>query len=720
MTSPFAIRGVIEGFYGNPWTHAQRLDCRPVHRRAGHEHVRLRPQGRRRWCVAAGARPYDDEGLAPPRASWSRPARRPASRSSTRSAPASRSATPRPPTTPRCSPSSSRSRRSGIRASRCCSTTSRPSSPTTWTGPRSPTSRRRTPRWRRSSPPASGRARPRRLRRSSTTVAATSRTSPASRRRWTRGRPLLDGPRDLLAGPRAGRRPPLRADGRPAAAVLGQLPGQRRRHGLGAPHRPVPRPRRGRSTRRPAGSSPTRWSWPRPRRSRSPRSRTTSPTRPATTPRPASPARSARSPATAAPTAVATRRRSRCSPRTCAAAASATTTHRPWPTPSRRSGRPRTTPPRPATPTALLAEAARPCAASPSTSSAAADHLLRGPVANAALVDECRPWIEAFEVGARAMCRVADLAAEGRLPGDRPAVTAALLPFLAELRRRRVRVFGDALDMFLADTTDHPHQARDDCSRWKEETPVNRKIAKLALVGAGAAMLFAACGGGAPQAGERPRAADRDGLARRGADPRLGRRRGAVHGGEPRDQGRDQLPAGRPVRDHRSARPCSRAATRRTSTSSGPASASTSAQADGYVADITEQFATGPLKGLFTRRDAQGLHQRRQGRHGPVLGRRHERPLVQQGAVRRRRRRAADDLGRAAHRLQGAAGHGRHPDRDRQQGPVAGRQLVRPPRLARRGRARLRARPCRAPASSPRPSGRRPSATSSSSPTPSA
>ena len=25
--SPFAIRGVIEGFYGNPWTHEQRLDC---------------------------------------------------------------------------------------------------------------------------------------------------------------------------------------------------------------------------------------------------------------------------------------------------------------------------------------------------------------------------------------------------------------------------------------------------------------------------------------------------------------------------------------------------------------------------------------------------------------------------------------------------------------------------------------------------------------------
>jgi hyaluronoglucosaminidase len=86
----------------------------------------------------------------------------------------------------------------------------------------------------------------------------------------------------------------------------------------------------------------------------------------------------------------------------------------------------------------------------------AADHLLRRAVANPSLIDECRPWIEAFELGARIMCRAADLAAEGTLPGDRAAVTRALLPHYAELRHRRVRVFGDALDMFLADTT-HTH-----------------------------------------------------------------------------------------------------------------------------------------------------------------------------------------------------------------------------------------------------------------------
>jgi hyaluronoglucosaminidase len=83
----------------------------------------------------------------------------------------------------------------------------------------------------------------------------------------------------------------------------------------------------------------------------------------------------------------------------------------------------------------------------------AADRLLRGTPSNTALVEECRPWIEAFDIGAHAMCTVADLVLDGRLPRDQDAVAAALVPFLAELRQRRVRVFGDALDMFLADTT---------------------------------------------------------------------------------------------------------------------------------------------------------------------------------------------------------------------------------------------------------------------------
>ena len=78
----------------------------------------------------------------------------------------------------------------------------------------------------------------------------------------------------------------------------------------------------------------------------------------------------------------------------------------------------------------------------------AADHLLRGSVRNASLIEECRPWIEAFEVGAQAMARTAELAARGRLEAE---ATTELVPFLARLRHARVRVFGDALDMFLSD-----------------------------------------------------------------------------------------------------------------------------------------------------------------------------------------------------------------------------------------------------------------------------
>ena len=78
---------------------------------------------------------------------------------------------------------------------------------------------------------------------------------------------------------------------------------------------------------------------------------------------------------------------------------------------------------------------------------AAADRLLRGPVANPALIDEVRPWVEAFEVGALAIRRMADLAAAGRLDADGPA---ELRPFLIRLRRARVRVFGDALEMTLS------------------------------------------------------------------------------------------------------------------------------------------------------------------------------------------------------------------------------------------------------------------------------
>jgi hyaluronoglucosaminidase len=77
----------------------------------------------------------------------------------------------------------------------------------------------------------------------------------------------------------------------------------------------------------------------------------------------------------------------------------------------------------------------------------AADHLLRGPVMNRRLVEEVRPWLLAFEIGAHAVRKVADLAAAGRLDEDGPA---ELAPFLIRLRRARVRVFGDAMEMTLS------------------------------------------------------------------------------------------------------------------------------------------------------------------------------------------------------------------------------------------------------------------------------
>jgi hyaluronoglucosaminidase len=79
---------------------------------------------------------------------------------------------------------------------------------------------------------------------------------------------------------------------------------------------------------------------------------------------------------------------------------------------------------------------------------AAAAHLLRGPVQNRTLMDEARPWLVAFELGARAIRAIADLAAADRMAADGAAV---LRPFLVRLRRARVRVFGDALEMTLAD-----------------------------------------------------------------------------------------------------------------------------------------------------------------------------------------------------------------------------------------------------------------------------
>lgn len=80
----------------------------------------------------------------------------------------------------------------------------------------------------------------------------------------------------------------------------------------------------------------------------------------------------------------------------------------------------------------------------------AANHLLRGKVANPQLIAEARPWISAFELGAHALQKVVELYNSNRLESDGPRV---LSPYLIRLRDTRVRVFGDLLDMTLAELT---------------------------------------------------------------------------------------------------------------------------------------------------------------------------------------------------------------------------------------------------------------------------
>ncbi|MFH8252729.1 protein O-GlcNAcase [Microbacterium sp. B2969] len=98
---------------------------------------------------------------------------------------------------------------------------------------------------------------------------------------------------------------------------------------------------------------------------------------------------------------------------------------------------------------------------------ASAHHLLHEPVENQRLVDEGRAWIEALAVGARAMQIIAQLTVDGRLEADGPG---ALRPLLEDLRARRVRIFGDVLDMTLSDictysSSTEPHRERSSQSR---------------------------------------------------------------------------------------------------------------------------------------------------------------------------------------------------------------------------------------------------------------
>jgi hyaluronoglucosaminidase len=79
---------------------------------------------------------------------------------------------------------------------------------------------------------------------------------------------------------------------------------------------------------------------------------------------------------------------------------------------------------------------------------AAADSLLDPAKAGRPLLAEARPWLESFELGVQALEKLCRLIEAGRLEQDGPAELTAIL---AEFRRRGRRVFGDVLDMTLTE-----------------------------------------------------------------------------------------------------------------------------------------------------------------------------------------------------------------------------------------------------------------------------
>lgn len=83
---------------------------------------------------------------------------------------------------------------------------------------------------------------------------------------------------------------------------------------------------------------------------------------------------------------------------------------------------------------------------------AASDRLLNAPQSNPTLVDEARAWITVFALGAAALADLARLTAEGTL--DRDGATV-LGEHRAHIRHSHRRVFGDALDMTLTDVIGH-------------------------------------------------------------------------------------------------------------------------------------------------------------------------------------------------------------------------------------------------------------------------
>ena len=133
---------------------------------------------------------------------------------------------------------------------------------------------------------------------------------------------------------------------------------------------------------------------------------------------------------------------------------------------ARDARRSRTTTSRPSSATTARAVAAVVPLAARLRSSA--EHLLSGRCENEALIAEAPPWLESFDLGVRALEIIGDLTAQGRLDEDGPT---ELAPLLAELRARHRRVFGDVMDMTLDGTLPsdhHTHLTR------KQENSMNK------------------------------------------------------------------------------------------------------------------------------------------------------------------------------------------------------------------------------------------------------
>ncbi|MEO6532041.1 MAG: protein O-GlcNAcase [Pseudolysinimonas sp.] len=83
----------------------------------------------------------------------------------------------------------------------------------------------------------------------------------------------------------------------------------------------------------------------------------------------------------------------------------------------------------------------------------AADRLIDGDVTNPDLIAEAMPWLTTFRIGAVALKRLAELSTVGQLDD---AARQELAGYLEQFRRQNRRVFGDVLTMTLTDATGSP------------------------------------------------------------------------------------------------------------------------------------------------------------------------------------------------------------------------------------------------------------------------